>query len=161
MSCLFEIQERFTEIIKNFSNRWVGRLLKLFIFPIGQHFSKPRDKLNHKISQLLMAPTESRERLAAGAFLSPVKENVLAEVQDALIKTITSEPIEKLIKTAKKDGIIIGYTLIEQAQSALEHNVITREQFEIFMQADVARKKVIAVDDFTNEELTAGINSRN
>jgi acyl-CoA dehydrogenase len=82
-----------------------------------------------------------------------VPENVLADIQDALIKTITAEPIEKQIKAAKKEGDIDGYTAIQQAQSALEKNIITVEQFDIIMQAEEARKKVIAVDDFLSEEL--------
>lgn len=151
--CLFEIQERFDEIIKNFPNRWMAFLLRALIFPLGQHFAKPSDRLNHKIAQLLMAPTESRQRLTAGAFVSLVKENILSDVQDALIKTIASEPIEKLIKTAKHDGNITGYTFMEQAQSALDKKIITVEQFDIYMQAEEARKKVIAVDDFTSEDL--------
>jgi acyl-CoA dehydrogenase len=153
LTCLFEIQERFDEIIKNFPHRWLAILLKVLIFPLGERFSKPRDKMNHKIAQLMMAPTETRQRLAAGAFLSSVKENVLADIQDALIKTIAAEPIEKMIKTAKHDDVIIGYTMTEQAQSALEKKIITVEQFDIFMQAEEVRKKVIAVDDFTSEEL--------
>lgn len=155
--CLFEVQERFDEIIKNFPNRWMAMLLRVLIFPLGQRFSKPNDKINHKIAQLLMAPTETRQRLSAGAYIANVKENVLADVQDALIKTIASEPIDKLIKTAYKEGLVSGYTLVEQAQSALEKNVISVEQFDIFMQAEEARKKVIAVDDFTSEQLMRNI----
>ncbi len=150
--CLFEIQTRLDDLLKNFPNRWLALLLRAIIFPFGKHFSKPKDKLNHKISQLLMAPTETRQRLVAGAYLAP-EGNVLADVQDALIKTIASEPIEKLIKAAKHDDAITGYTLLEQAQSALSKKIITMEQFDIFMQAEEARKKVIAVDDFTTAEL--------
>lgn len=151
--CLFEIQERFDEIIKNFPNRFLAGMLRVLIFPLGMHFSKPRDKISHKIAQLLMAPTETRQRLANGAFLTAVKENVLADVQDALIKTIASEPIEKTIKAAKKEDKLTGYDLVEQAQSALELKIITEEQFDIFMQATEARRKVIAVDSFTSSEL--------
>ncbi len=153
LHCLFEIQERFDEILKNFPNRWIAWILKVLIFPIGERFSKPRDNMNHKIAQLLIAPTETRQRLSAGAFLSSVPENVLADVQDALIKTISAEPIEKEIRSAKKEGLIEGYTNIEQAQSALEKKIINVEQFDIVIQAEEARKKVIAVDDFTSEEL--------
>jgi len=150
LHCLFEIQERFDEILKNFPNRWIAWILKILIFPLGERFSKPRDTITHKVAQLLIAPTETRQRLAAGACL---QKNVLADIQDALIKTIASEPIEKIIKAAKKDGIVTGYSLVEQAQEALDKNVITVENFDLFMQAEEARKKTIAVDDFTNEEL--------
>lgn len=155
--CLFEIQEAFDEIIKNFPNRWVAALLRVLIFPLGQHFSRPNDKIKHKIAQLLIAPTETRQRLATGAFLAPVKENVLADVQDAFIKTIAAEPIDKLIKAAYKEGNITGYTMVEQAQCALDKKIISVEQFDIFMQAEEARRKVIAVDDFTSEELMRNV----
>lgn len=151
--CLYEIQERFNELIQNFPNRWLAAFLRIMIFPLGQHFSKPKDHLNHKIAQLLMAPTETRQRLSTGAYLAAVKENVLADLQDALIKTIAAEPVEKLIKAAKSEGTLSGYTLLEQVQSALEKKIITMEQFDIFIQAEAARKKVIAVDDFTSDEL--------
>ena len=151
--CLFEIQERFDEIMKNFPNRWLAILLRVLIFPLGQRFSKPSDRLAHKVAQLLSSPTDARLRLSSGAYLTPDEENVLGSVQDAFIKTIAAEPIEKEIKTAQKNGLIDGFTLVELAQSALNKKVITVEQFDIFMQADEARKKVIAVDDFTTDEL--------
>lgn len=155
--CLFEIQERFDEIIKNFPNRWVAALIKIFVFPFGKQFSKPKDKLNHKIAQLLMAPTETRQRLASGAFLSPDKDNVLASIQDALIKVIAAESIEKTIKAAKHDSLISGYTFMEQAQSARDKNMITEKDYDIVLQAEEARKKVIAVDDFSATELSRNI----
>lgn len=151
--CLFEIQERFDEILKNFPNRYIAWVLKILIFPLGERFSKPRDAIAHKAAQLLISPTTSRERLAAGIYLSSHQTNVYADIQDALVKTIASEPIEKLIATAKKDGTITGFDAIEQAQSALENKVISQEQYTIFVEAESARKKVISVDDFSNDEL--------
>ncbi|OGT58724.1 MAG: acyl-CoA dehydrogenase [Gammaproteobacteria bacterium RIFCSPHIGHO2_12_FULL_43_28] len=151
--CLFEIQDRFEGLIENFPSRWIAKLMHFIIFPVGKHFLRPHDKLNHQIAQLVMAPTETRERLAAGAYITAVKENAIAEVQDALLKTIAAEPVEAIIKTAMRDKLVTGYTLPQQAQSALENGIITTQQFDLFIQADAARRKVIAVDDFTTEEL--------
>jgi acyl-CoA dehydrogenase len=151
--CLFEIQSRFDEILKNFPNRPLAFLLRVLIFPLGKRFSKPRDMLNHKISQLLMSPTATRQRLANGA---AINTHVLLDVQDALIKTIAAEPIDKMVKQAKKEGKVAGYTRLEHTQDALDKNIITMQEFDICMQAHEARKKVIAVDDFTNEELMRG-----
>ena len=157
--CLVEIQDRFDDIIKNFPNRWLGAALRALIFPIGMHFSKPKDRLNHKIASLLMAPSGTRLRLSAGIYISSDTENLLADVQDALIKTIAAEPIEKLIKDAKRDGLIKGYLLHEQTQAALDKKIITVEQFDIVMRAEAARKKVINVDDFSAEELMEYLNN--
>lgn len=155
--CLFEIQEKFDEIIRNFPSKALAVLLQTLIFPFGKKFNKPKDRYHHKLAQLLISPTGTRQRLSAGAFIASVKENILADVQDAFVKVIAAEPIEKAIKTAKHDGIISGYTLLQQAQAALKKNIITEEQFDIFMQAEDARQKVIAVDDFSSEELARNI----
>lgn len=151
--CLFEIQERFDEILKNFPIRWLAFILKVIIFPLGERFSKPRDRMSHKISQLLMAPTETRDRLAYGAYLSPAGNNIMVLMQDALLKTIDAEPIEKMIKAGIKEGKVTGYTPDQQAQSALDQQVITPEQFATYVAANEAREKVISVDDFSNDEL--------
>jgi acyl-CoA dehydrogenase len=146
--CLFEIQERFDEIIKNVPNRLLAILLQVILFPWGQRFSKPNDKIKHKLAQLLMEPTETRQRLTAGAFLTPINQNSMADIQDALIKVIAAEPIEKIIKAAAKEAKVSGYTLCEQAQSALKNTIITAAEYDLFEQANTARKKVLIVDDF-------------
>lgn len=151
--CLFMIQERCADILKNFPKRGLAWLLKILIFPFGQRFTAPRDILKHHIAQLLMAPTETRQRLASGAFLTAVPESTMADIQDALLKTIAAEPVEKIIRAAHKESKISGYTLVEQAQAALDQQMITLADFDICMQAHTARHKVIAVDDFTNEDL--------
>jgi acyl-CoA dehydrogenase len=150
---LFIIQERFDEILRNFPNRPAAWVLRALIFPLGMRFSKPRDKYNHKIAQLLLSPTATRQRLSAGAYLAPTENNAMVDLQDALIKCIQAEPIEKLLREASQTNKLSGYTFKERAQSALDNKIINIEQFDILMQADVARSKVIAVDDFASDEL--------
>jgi acyl-CoA dehydrogenase len=152
-TCLFEIQQRFDELFKNLPGKALCFLLRTLIFPLGMHFTKPHDKLNHLLADLFMAPTETRSRLSDGAFLSPCEGNAMADIQDALVKTIAAEPIEKVIRAARKEGRISGFTLKEWAESAFTDNVISKNQYDTFMQAEDARKKVIAVDDFLPEEL--------
>jgi len=151
--CLCKIQESFNDLLINFPNRYVAVLMRMLIFPFGMYFAKPRDILSHKIAKLLMAPSGTRDRLAKGTFLTACPENYFSVIQDAFLKTIEAEPIEKIIRQAKKNGEISGYTLKEQAQSALENQLITLENFDTFIQAEEAKLKVISVDDFSNEEL--------
>lgn len=151
--CLYNAQERFDEILQNFPNRPLAIILRALIFPFGPLYEKPKDRYHHKIAQLIMNPTEARLRLAEGAYTVSAKENILAQLQDAFIKAISAEPIEKTIRTALQQGLIKGYNLEEQAQSALDKGVITTEQFDLLNQAEEAKNKIIAVDDFTTEEL--------
>lgn len=154
--CLYQIQERFDELLKNFPNRWLAGLLRVIIFPYGKHFTKPSDKLSHKITQLLMAPTSARYRLTEGAYTTASPGNVLADLEDALIKVVAAEPVEKTIKTALQNGLIKDDTIINQATEAHDKKLITREELDSIIQAEEARSKVIAVDDFAPEELTHG-----
>ena len=151
--CLFEIQERFDEILKNFPNRAAAIILRMIIFPLGMRFARPRDKYNHKIARIFTSPTTSRQRLSHGAYLSSDQQNPLADIQDALVKSIMAEPIEKTIKLAAREGSVTGYTPAEQLQNALNERIISIDQYDICVQADAARRKVIAVDDFSAEEL--------
>jgi len=151
--CFHQIQERIDALLKNFPNRLVAGFLRVLIFPYGQNFAKPSDRLGHQVAQLLMAPTPTRDRLAEGAFLTQTPNNTVGEVEDALIKCIAAEPIEKIIKTALHDHVIKAGSSEEQAKAAYDKKVISKEQFDIVLAAIEARHKVIAVDDFATEDL--------
>lgn len=151
--CLHEIQERFDEILKNFPNRWLGAILRVMIFPYGKNFAKPSDKLGHKVAQLLIAPTPTRYRLSEGLYVTDVVGNQMSLIEDALIKSINAEPIEKIIKAAVQDRVIRATTIDEQAKEAFVHKMISQDQLSIVLEAEVARRKVIAVDDFAPDEL--------
>lgn len=151
--CLYQIQQRIDDLLKNFPNRWLAFALRMIIFPLGMHFSPPNDKLSQKVAQLFLEPTPSRYRLSSGTFVSDVPGNLLAIVEDALIKVIASEQVEKIVKQAVNDGHVKGDGLTEQIFAAFEQHIISKEQLDIFLKAEEARRKVIAVDDFAPEEL--------
>lgn len=151
--CLFQIQEKIDGLLKNLPQRPLAWLLRFLVFPLGMRFSEPKDRWNRKIAQLLMTPSETRSRLAEGAFVSPVPNNPLADIQAALILSIAADPVEKIIKSAHHDGLIEGYTLTQQAKAALDKNLITEQDFKAFTQADEAKRRVIQVDDFAPEDL--------
>lgn len=150
--CLFEIQEAFDHIFKNFPNRILAWILKVIIFPLGERFTMPLDYLHHQVAQLLMDPTSTRERITHGAYLAE-KNNLMWVVQDAFLKTIAAEPVDKIIKAAKKDGKIEGFTSLDFAKDALNKNIISDAEYQIFTDAHTARMKVINVDDFSSEDL--------
>jgi acyl-CoA dehydrogenase len=152
-SYLYQIQQKFDELLQNFPNRWVGLLLRIFIFPFGKNFTKPSDKLGHKVAQLLMSPNETRDRITAGVFTTATPNNSFARVEDAMVKSIAVEPIEKLLKAAVRDKLITGNTLTEQAEAAAKLSIISSEQCSQMIQAEQARHLVINVDDFASEDL--------
>ncbi len=151
--CLFEVQERFADILKNFPSRFLAIILRVLIFPWGERFNKPHDRLGHKIAQLLMTPGAARDRLTRGIYLDAVPNNVIAKLNDALLKSIAAEPIEKIIRAAKLDSNSEALTLIELAEIALQQQLISNGQFKTIQEAEIARAEVIKVDDFSPDEL--------
>jgi acyl-CoA dehydrogenase len=149
----FQIQQKFAELIQNFPNRWIAGLLRVLIFPFGKNFSKPTDKLGHKVAQLLLSPNETRDRITAGVFTTATTFNSFARIEDAMVKSIAAEPIEKILKSAVRDKLITSGTLTEQAKAAVIAGVLSAEQCDHMIATEVARHLVINVDDFAPEDL--------
>jgi acyl-CoA dehydrogenase len=152
-TCLYRIQDAFNDLFQNFPNRFVSAVLKLFIFPWGEHYKKPSDKLGQQIADLLMLPSAARSRLAEGIFVTNCKENVLAQIDDALAKSLAVEPVEKKLRDALKQKTIVGNSMGELADAGLEKNIITQAQYQEVIAAEKARYNVINVDDFAPEDL--------
>ncbi len=161
LTCLYNTQQHIDELLKNFPKRWLGKLLRVLIFPLGKRFSKPSDKLGQRVAQLILDQTPTRYRLTEGSFVSAVEGNMPAVLEDALLKTIASEPVEKALKVALNDGLIDNGPMSERAKQAFAKQIITQDQLNLILQAEEARLKVIAVDDFTTEELAHGTNTQN
>jgi acyl-CoA dehydrogenase len=151
--CLFEIQERFSELLRNIPNKWVARMLRVIIFPRGERFTKPRDVITRKIAHLLFEDPTVRYRLADGIYLPEQGESLMSQIDLALKKSVAADPVEKIIVKGIKDGKLEGYTIEQQAQSALAGGLITQDQFDLFVDAYQACMHVIAVDDFDPDDL--------
>lgn len=152
-TCLYEIQQSFDELLQNFPFKSLAFVLRFLIFPFGKCFSRPSVRLGSQVTQLFIAPTETRKRLTSGLFTAARDVNPFYQLEVALLKTIQAEPIEKTIRKAVHEGEVKGYHFHEQAKMALEKGIISLEQYDIFKQADEARQSIIAVDDFAPEEL--------
>jgi len=153
--CLYQIQQRFDEILKNFPNRVLAFFLRGIIFPLGKQFSLPRDKLSQKVAQSFLEPNTSRARLQENVFVDSVPGNMIAMVEEAFLKVVAADPIEKILKEAVKDNKIVGESPLEQAKAAYEAKIISEEQLNSIILAEEARRNVIQVDDFAQEDLNS------
>ena len=153
LTYLNELQNAFTELLRNFPNRFVGVLLSVMIFPFGRNFGKPKDKLSKSVADLIISPGASRDRLTAGAYTKASQYNMAAVVEDAFLKSIKAEPVQVILQNAVKNKTISGITLTDQAAAALVQKIIVQEQYDLIAQAEIARHLVIAVDDFAPSDL--------
>lgn len=150
---LFEIENTFHTILRNFPNRWIALMLRMIIFPTGRRFAPPSDKLGHKVASLFLDDTQTRQRLAQGAYLTPDSNNPVGQINIALKQIVAAEELEKRFHHAEHEKQLSGYTFEEKIESAAQANLFTLEEINILLATHAARAAVIAVDDFSPEEL--------
>ena len=152
--CLYDMQHAIDELINNFPNKIIAKILRVIIFPLGTWLKKPNDEIAHKVAQLLQTPSASRTRLGQGQYLTRDGGNIFGRLEQTLEDIINCEPIYEKICLAL-DKKLPFYQLNKVAEMGLTHNIISEAEAELLTTAEIGRQWVIAVDDFNSEELTA------
>lgn len=150
---LFTAQQQLDGFLKNFPNRLVAGLLRVVVFPIGKRIHEPSDKLGRAIAALLINPTEARQRLAEGAYLTPDKENRVGRMNEVMKQAMEVEELQRNLQKARRDGVIEGITFPDRIESAVAAKLINAQQAQQLLAVHTAREEIYAVDDFTFEEL--------
>ncbi len=146
--CLLKIQESFMGLLHNLPFRPAAWLLRLFVFPLGRPFAGPSDSLGHRVANILLEPSEVRDRLTAGLFLPAELDEPLGRLEDALVKVIAAEPVERKLRDALKKGLLKGRTEAEILEAGLGAGIITADEANAMQLALEARWEAIRVDDF-------------
>jgi len=152
--CLYNCQHAIDELICNFPNKSISKLLRVIIFPLGTWLSKPSDETDHKVAQLIQTPSAARTRLGQGQYLTRDGSNIFGRLEQALEDIINCEPIFEKICTALNKKLPF-YHLDILAETGLSEHIISKSEADLLISAEKSRQWVIAVDDFDNKELTA------
>ena len=145
---LYNIQTAMEGLLRNMPYRPVMFILRWVVFPWGRCFSQPSDKLGHEVADIILNPSDTRDRLTAGMYAPSEMDEPIGRMEDALKKVIKAEPIEKHLRNATRDfdaGINGMDGLIDKG---VAESIITLEEAEIMREAEAARSDVIQVDDF-------------
>jgi acyl-CoA dehydrogenase len=148
---MFKAQSALEGVISNYPSRVVAWFLRRIIFPRGRDYVVPSDKLGHEVARLLIAPSATRDRLTAGAYVPTSETDPLGCLEAALDAAIKTEAVEAKIRAAQKAGTVQGKGPEELAQAALAAKVITAEEQSLLKRAAQLREKVIRVDDFPQD----------
>ncbi|MFC1777866.1 acyl-CoA dehydrogenase [Pseudomonadota bacterium] len=153
---IYKIQIALRTVVDNFPNRGLRILLGVFIFPFGRHERQPGDRLGHKVAQLLMHPSETRERLTNGIFISKQASNPVGLLELALPRVIANEPLERRIHKAEIAGKLNTRDLQTQLQMAVEQSIITADEAKELATVRAMVAEIIAVDEFESSYLRMG-----
>lgn len=141
-------------VIANFPSKWAKIALKLVLQPFGVQRHKPSDKLGQQLARILTEPNETRNRLTRLVFCELSENCPLGKVEDAFLKICMAELLEKKVSRAVKANKLQALTLLEQIDEAVLCAVLSKEEAQCLREAELARQQAIAVDDFSNNDLS-------
>jgi acyl-CoA dehydrogenase len=150
---LYECELAIQGVIANFPVSWARPVLKLYLQPFGSRRYRPSDKLAKKLAHILTTPSEVRSRLTRFAFAEPLDNCPLGCLEEAFTKICAVADLEKKVSRAIKEGTLGSLTLLEQIDEAENAGVLNAQEALKLKEAEFARQKVIAVDDFSDDEL--------
>ncbi len=139
---LATIETRLDQTLANLPNRPAAWLLRFIMLPLGRRRRGPRDGLTQQCAEILLEPSETRDRLTTGLFLGRADDG-LARLENAFALVTATQSIRRRIHDAK----------ITNWHAAAEAGIITAAEAEQMAAAQEAVDKVIAVDDFAADEL--------
>lgn len=153
---IYKIQVALRLVVDNFPHRPLRGLLRLVVFPLGRRERAPGDRLTHRVAQLLLAPSDTRERLTRGVYISTRAGHPIGMMEQALPQVIAAEPLERKLQKAVKSGGIEGITWEEQLQNAVAAGALTAEEAKVLAHVRDLVHEIIAVDEFEPDELRLG-----
>jgi len=149
---LNKIQESFYDLFENYPNKVIAFIMRKTIFPLGKSFKAPSDSLDHSVADILLEPSETRDRLTHGIYIPSDPNEPLGRTEEAIHKIIEAEQIEKKIEKAVKKGTIQKGFRIDELAEALKQNIITDDEAVVLKSAIEIRNEVIKVDDFPKDK---------
>ena len=153
---IYKIQTALGGVADNFPNPFMRVVLKLAVFPLGRFEREPGDRLSHRVAQLLLSPSETRNRLTQGIYTSAAHGHPIGMMEEALPEIIAAEPLERRLLKAQRAGQLTDVNWQEQLQQALELGLITDSESAILENARQKTLEIIAVDEFESEALRLG-----
>lgn len=145
---LFKLQSQLNAFLSNMPNRWLGWGLKIAVFPLGLRIKPPSDALGHQVAELMIEPSSVRSRISQYVYAKEGNDNPIAAMGEAFRQSIAVEPLLKTINKAERKKKIFGKTFLEKVLSAVDMEVISKEEGDQLLEAHEWRMKVVDVDDF-------------
>ncbi|RTZ76642.1 MAG: acyl-CoA dehydrogenase [Gammaproteobacteria bacterium] len=144
----YRMQESLRLLIRNLPFRPLGWLLRLVLFPSCYPWTEPDDRMSHEAAGLLLAPSECRDRLTAGIFITDDERFPQGIIEQAFLQAARVAPLEKTLREARRAGVVHSRDTLEQAREALAEGLVDAADLRELEKMRMLRRRVIAVDSF-------------
>jgi len=145
---LYLAEESMDKLLLNFPNKIMGAMLRPVIFLKGRRCDMPSHRLDRKVAKLALTPGECRDRLTAGIYLPNHHKEPLAQMERCMLTIHAAEPLEAMLRQAKKEGRLTASTPEALIAEAVANGVLSKEGADTLKRAETLRQHVIQVDDF-------------
>ncbi|MCK9783128.1 acyl-CoA dehydrogenase FadE [Proteus columbae] len=154
--CLYQAENAIDELLRNFPSRVIAGTMRAIIFPLGKAQKLPSDKLDSKVAQLIQQPSETRDRIGRGQYLTPSEHNPHGLMEEALLDILAAEPIfDRICRLYEKK---FSFTQLDKlAEKALADKRVTQEEADILRKAEQSRLRSINVDEFDFDALAVPV----
>ncbi len=153
---LYRAQEQLHTFLRNFPVRFLAAFMRFFIFPRGQTYHAPSDRIGHNVVERILRSTMTRDRLTHGVYRTVEPGSALGQLHEVLVLAETAEPLEKRIRVeGVKTGRVTALDLPGQIQQALAAGILSETEAATLREYDRRVMEIIHVDDFAPEELAA------
>ena len=151
---LYKAQEQLHGFLRNFPNRYLAGVMRLMIFPRGLQYSAPDDRLGRKLSELVLAPTDVRDRLCYPVYRRVEAGNALGLLQEVLEMADRAESLDKRLRVeGVKTGRITALDLPGQIDEGERVGLLSTEEAAWLRTYDRKVMELVNVDDFAPHEL--------
>ncbi|TBU72937.1 acyl-CoA dehydrogenase [Phytopseudomonas daroniae] len=143
------------DLLSNFPNRALGCALRVLVFPFGRRHQGPDDHLDAQVAAIIgrNAGDPALEELLEGCFRPSSTEDPVGALQHAFNLLQETQPLQKKLHKAVKAGQVREMPGQNEIETAVAAGVLTAEEGQQLQRAEIARRVVIDVDDFSKEEL--------
>ncbi len=133
----FTIEKRIDDVLFNFPARGLAVALRFLLKPPGMKAKPPSDKLTALCADILLEPSDSRDRLV-GSVWSSCNHASVAQLEQAFDLVVQAQPLQDRLRHGG----------VKDWRVAHAKGVLTDEQAQLLEQAEAAVRAVINVDDF-------------
>ncbi|MGC1333697.1 acyl-CoA dehydrogenase [Pseudomonas sp.] len=154
---LGQAERALDELLRNFPSRALGGLMRLVVFPFGRRHTGPSDRLDAEVAAIIgrAKGDPTLEELLAGCYRPHGEDDPVGALQVAYDLLAASHPLQKKMHTAFKAGQFAPAPEQTLIDAALDAGVLQAGEAQTLRKAEAARRRVIDVDDFDKQELTA------
>ena len=146
----YKMQEAFRQFLANLPIRPIAWILRVLIFPRGYHFAPPSDRTAHQAAQILLSPSNSRDRLTTGIFSTDSLDYKVTKLEQALILAVEMDAPLKTLRQAVKSKVIPDNPSNLMIKAALDLGLIKAEEADKLNRLEALTIAVVAVDDFND-----------